>query len=176
MELFTENLVLNQITENDIQDIVNSLNNPVFSQNSTNIPYPYDEDCAKFWLELIRKGQEENTGQTFAIRTKTDLKMIGAIGLELDLDHDKAELGYWLDKNFWNKGFATEASKKIIDYGFNTLKLKRIFATHFDFNTASGKVMLKSGMQQEGVLYAHTKNNDRYENHILYAIINDQMN
>jgi len=97
--------------------------------------------------------------------------MIGAIDLGIDSRHNKAERGYWLDAKYWNQGFATEAVKSIITFGFDELKLKRIYATHFDHNLASGRVMEKAGMQREGTLKCHTLKNGKYQNHILYAII-----
>jgi RimJ/RimL family protein N-acetyltransferase len=77
-----------------------------------------------------------------------------------------------LDEYYWNKGYTTEAVKSMIKFGFETLKLKRIFATHFDFNVSSGKVLEKSNMKKEGFLECYTCKNDEYQNHILYAIIN----
>ena len=74
-----------------------------------------------------------------------------------------------------NFGEDYKATKGIIDFGFQVLKLKRIFATHFDFNKASGKVLEKAGMKKEGILEAYTKKNNEYQNHILYAIINHKI-
>lgn len=86
---------------------------------------------------------------------------------------NKAELGYWIDIKYWNNGFASEAAKAIIEFGFENLKLKRIFASHFDYNPSSGNVMKKIGMKKEGILKFHTMKNGEYQHHILYAIINE---
>lgn len=84
---------------------------------------------------------------------------------------NKAESGYWLAEYHWNNGYITEAVKAVIAFGFEQLNLKRIFATHFVDNNASGRVLEKAGMKKEGVLIAHTNKNELYQNHILYAII-----
>ncbi|WP_370583342.1 GNAT family N-acetyltransferase [Pedobacter sp. ASV28] len=127
-------------------------------------------ESAKCWINLSKTGFENKDHYIFAIRLE---KIIGGIGLRIDKAANKAELGYWLAETYWNKSFATEAAQAIIKFSFETLKLKRIFATHFDFNLASGKVMEKAGMKKEGFLRCHTQKNGTYQNHILYAIINE---
>lgn len=174
-KLETERLILDAPKEIDLENIAKILNNEIYSKNTINIPFPYTIDSAKFWLNLSENGLKNENQFIFAIRLKDNQKIIGGIDLGIDKNFNKAELGYWLDESYWNQGFATEAVIKIIDFGFKHLKLKRIFATHFDFNPASGKVLEKSGMQKEGELKAHTKKGNIYHNHILYAIINEDL-
>ena len=88
--------------------------------------------------------------------------------------NNKAELGYWLDEAHWNQGFVTEAAKVLLDFGFETLKLKRIFASYFSFNEASGRIMQKIGMEKEGVLRAYTLKNGQYMDHVVYASIREK--
>lgn len=173
IEIKTVNLLLNQPNENDLEIIAEILNNSVYSKNTINIPFPYSKNDAQFWIDLADKGIENQTQYIFAIRLATNEKLIGGIDLGIDRRFNKAELGYWVDEKYWNQGFATEAVKAIIKFGFDHLKLKRIFATHFDFNLNSGKVMEKAGMKKEGILKCHTFKNGEYQNHILYAIINE---
>ncbi len=68
-------------------------------------------------------------------------ELIGAIGLTLSKKYDHAEMGYWIGVPFWGKGYCTEAAKIVLQYGFEELKLNRIFAHHMTNNPASGKVM-----------------------------------
>lgn len=173
--LITERLLINQPIETDIEDIVTILNDKTYSNNTTNIPYPYTSNNAVFWINLAQNNFEQQLGFIFAIRLRKTGKIIGAISLHTDLKFNKAELGYWLSKAYWNKGLATEAAKAVITFGFHDLKLKRIFATHFDFNIASGKVMSNAGMHKEGLLECYTKKDGIYQNHVLYAIINNDL-
>lgn len=168
----TQNLFLNKPLEKDLEKIVLILNNEIYSKNTLNIPFPYQLENAKFFMDLVEKGFENKNQYTFAIRLQENGDIIGAIGLHIDVRFNKAEIGYWLDENFWNKGYATEATKAIIKFGFEKLNLKRIFASVFDFNNSSEKVLQNSGMKKEGVLECHTCKNGEYQNHILYAIIN----
>ena len=168
-----DKLILNQPTEDDCLEISQILNHEVYSSNTINIPFPYTEKDAKFWVGLSETGFKNNNHLIFAIREKVNEKIIGAIDLGIDIRFNKAELGFWLEKKYWNKGITTEAAKAMIKFGFCNLKLKRIYASHFDFNGSSGKVLEKAGMTKEGLLKCHTYKNGEYQNHILYSIINE---
>ena len=73
----------------------------------------------------------------------------------IEPDHRHAELGYWIGVPFWKSGYATEAARAVVNHGFNTLGLHRIFATHFRDNLASARVLTKIGMRHEGCQRAH---------------------
>ena len=171
-EIELQRIILNQPNKDDIKSICEILSNEIFSQNTINIPFPYEKKDAEFWIELSKNGFNIGNQYVFAIRDKKNLQIIGGIDLGIDKRFNKAELGYWITEKHWNKGIATEAVKGIIDYGFEELKLKRIFATHFENNISSGKVLEKSGMDKEGLLKSHTFKNSEYQNHVLFAIIN----
>lgn len=168
--LSTDRLLLNQVQENDIPEIVNLLNEKGFSEHTINLPYPYLAKNAEFWVGLAQKGFKNKDKYVFAIRQKGHPKIIGGIDLNLITRHNKAEIGYWLGKSHWGKGYMTEATKAVIQFGFD-LGLKKIFASHFTTNPASGKVLQKAGMQKEGLLKCHTKKGDVYQDHVIYAVI-----
>lgn len=172
IELTTERLLLNQPNLQDIPRLLEIMKNPVYSQNTTNIPYPYTEASATFWVNLALEGLEIGDKYIFAIRLKSSSTIIGGVGLGIDKANNKAEMGYWLDEQYWNKGYITEVAQALVHFGFETLHLKRIFASHFTHNEASGKIMQKIGMQQEGVLKAYTLKDGEYLDHVLYAIVN----
>jgi len=167
-QLETERLILNAIDPTDIPQIVDYLQDKVYSDFTSNIPYPYRKEDAEYWLKLAEEAFANRKGFTFAIRSK-DKKLIGAIGLH-DEGSDKAELGYWIGIPYWNKGYVTEAAKAIIDFGFKELNFNKIFATYFPHNPASGKVMEKIGMKKEALLKQHLKKDGRYYDIPLYAI------
>ena len=159
----------------DISQLIAIMKNPIYNQNTTNIPFPYTEDSAIFWIELAAQGLKNQTAYIFAIRLKDNPTIIGGIGLGIDKAHNKAELGYWLDEGYWNQGLVTEAAEEVLRFGFEELNLKRIFASYFSFNEASGAIMRKIGMTKEGELKAFTKKDNRYINHVLYARINENL-
>lgn len=90
----------------------------------------------------------------WAITLKEDTsRAIGTCGFHnLSKENNRAEIGYEFHPDYWGKGLATEASKKLIDYGFNTLHYRRLEAFIDPRHGASKKVLQKSGMETEGVL------------------------
>lgn len=70
-------------------------------------------------------------------------------------DHHRAEIGYVLDEAYHNQGIMTEAMKTILEYGFNTLKLRRVEAFIGEENIPSLRLMQIFGFQKEGLLKKH---------------------
>ncbi|PWN68470.1 N-acetyltransferase [Chryseobacterium phosphatilyticum] len=170
--LKTERLILSQLEEKDIPFIVDYLQHRIYSDFTSNIPYPYTENDAKLWVKLSQEAFEDNSGYTFAVRNKEE-ELIGAIGLH-DREDDKAELGYWIGIPHWNKGYITEAARAIVDFGFKELGFNKIFATHLPHNPASGKIMEKIGMEKEAVLKQDVKKGGEYFDLVMYSIFNNR--
>lgn len=168
--LTTKRLQLRRLTEQDIPQIVKYANNPKISEMTLNIPHPYREKDARWWIETADKGFENKDHFIFAICKLNEHKFIGGIGLDLQGDHNRAELGFWLGEPFWNQGYMTEAVKKVLTFGFERLNLNKIQATHFLNNPASGRVMAKSGMVKKGELKEHIQKGDAYRSVIQYRL------
>ncbi|SFN64857.1 Protein N-acetyltransferase, RimJ/RimL family [Chryseobacterium oleae] len=168
----TERLILSELKEEDIPLVKVYLQEKIFSDLTSNIPYPYMLEHAEFWLKISREAFENNTGYTFAVRDKEG-QIIGAIGLH-DRDDDKAELGYWMGKPFWNKGYITEAAIALIDFGFRTLEVNKIYATYFLHNPASGRIMEKAGMEEEALLKQHLKKDGEYFDVMMYSVFKNK--
>lgn len=151
----TERLVLKKLRLSDTKLIAKYANNENISKFTATIPFPYLEEHATWWINNSFKGFDENTHHTFGIYLKSTNEFIGGISLVLNQKEPIASQGYWIAEPFWNKGFMTEANKAVIAYGFNELNLIQVYALHLDLNSASGKVMLKSGMLKEGELNNH---------------------
>jgi RimJ/RimL family protein N-acetyltransferase len=110
----------------------------------------------------------------FALVLRRSNELIGAIGLRVEAQHARAELGYWVGLRYWGQGYCTEAGYAVLDYGFNTLGLARIHASHFTRNPASGRVMQKLGMRHEGSLRQHVRKRDVFEDLEIYAILRSE--
>jgi RimJ/RimL family protein N-acetyltransferase len=138
------------------------------------IPFPYAEEDAIFWMNLAYEGFKEKVRYTFAIAQRETNDFIGAIGLSVDRDHNKAEMGYWVAEPFWNNGIATEAAGALLGFGFEDLELNKIYATHFPHNPASARVMLNNGMIKEGDLVGHYRKGDRYLDVAQYRLTREE--
>ena len=116
-------------------------------------------------------GFDRGEQAVFAITRKEDGRLLGAIGLRIEAEDQRAELGYWVGKPYWGQGFCTEAARATVDFGFQRLGLHRIQACHFARNIASGRVLQKIGMAREGRLRQHTRKWDAFEDIEIYGII-----
>lgn len=114
------------------------------------IPHPYPKGSALPWIEAQGESYRAGKSLTWAVITASGDRLLGAISLRLTPAHHRAELGYWIARAEWGSGFATEAVRAAIAFGFDELALHRIDAHHFVENPASGRVMLKAGMSSEG--------------------------
>lgn len=144
--------------------------------NTLNIPYPYELQQAESWINTHQQSYEDEVSLTLAIDHFEPTYLIGAIGLHnISRDHDSAELGYWIGKPFWNKGFCTEAAMALLKFAFEHYNLNRIFAQHFSHNPASGRVMQKLGMKHEGTLRQHVKKWGNYLDIEVYGILRHEL-
>ncbi len=97
---------------------------------------------------IILPQYEKNLGR-WAIHLKSDNEFIGWCGLKYIQEKDEIDLGYRLLERYWGHGYAYEAAKHTLEYGFKKLQLIKIVArAHID-NIASWKVLEKIGMQYE---------------------------
>lgn len=171
--LYTSRLVLSQPVIEDAEDVISQMNSTSeISENTLTIPFPYHKEHADFWFQMADYSFRKKEAFIFGIREKDNLKLIGAIGLHLDAAHNKAEVGYWLGKSFWNNGYVSEALLEVIKFGFDELKLNKIFASHFHHNPASGKVLEKCGFVLEAELKREILKNNQYLDLFRYSIFN----
>jgi RimJ/RimL family protein N-acetyltransferase len=136
------------------------------------IPHPYADGVAEAWIEQHARASDARALAVFAV-IRSDHVLVGAMSLRLESIHHRAELGYWIGVPFWRRGYATEAARAIVGFGFDDLGVNRIYATHFTRNPASGRVMQKIGMTFEGCLRQHVRKNGRFEDLARYAILAD---
>lgn len=151
--LKTERLSIRPISENDIENIFELQSLEETSKFNTS-KSPSDIDETKMNVEKwIAENNKENIKHfTFAVELIDEEKFIGLIGLHLGKEHYKnAEVWFQFDYRFWNKGYATESLRKIIDFGFETLKLHRIEAGCAVDNVGSFRVLEKVGMLREAL-------------------------
>lgn len=93
--------------------------------------------------------------------------------LRIDKLHNKGELAYWIGKAYWNKGYATEAARRLVDFGFKKQELNRIWAPVMSKNQASGKVMQKVGLEYEGTLKQDILRWGKYEDVDVFGLLKE---
>jgi RimJ/RimL family protein N-acetyltransferase len=171
-ELITNRLLLRKFNLDDTSKVVGLAGEYEIADTTLRIPHPYHEKDAREWIEQQYTWLNQNLSATWAITIKESADLIGATGLmNFSEPFEHAEMGYWIGKLFWNKGYATEAAHAIIKYGFDVLELNRIHTHHFSRNASSGKVLFKIGMKHEGTFRQHVKKWDKFEDIDLYGVI-----
>ena len=172
--LRTERLILRAFTLDDALAVNELLADKEIAANTQLIPFPYTVQMAVEWIEPQTKAWQEGRAAVFTLCLSSQSEqgtVIGAVGLEIDSAHERAEMGYWVGKKYWGSGYCTEAATAVIDFGFKQLGLNRVFAYHMLRNGASGRVMQKLGMTQEGTLNQHVKKWGKFEDVALYGIL-----
>lgn len=169
--LETERLTLRPFRPEDAADVLRMAGDPAVASTTLNIPHPYEPGMAEAWIATHREGFEAGTLVNLAITRRTDGALLGAIGLVVTPAHARAELGYWVGREHWNEGIATEAARAMLRHGFETMGLNRIVAHHFARNPSSGRVMQKIGMRPEGRYPQHVVKNDAFEDLELYGLL-----
>ena len=165
--LQTERLRIRPYSEADIPDLLPLISAREVAATTLRIAHPYTEQDAWAFLELAKEPDK----LWLAITLRTDGRQIGGIGLRIHREHQHAELGYWLGVPYWGQGYATEAAREVLHYGFEDLGLHRIFASHFKHNPTSGKILRKLGMRYEGCQREHLLKWDRIIDSELYGIL-----
>jgi RimJ/RimL family protein N-acetyltransferase len=113
-------------------------------------PYETIEQANDF-LRWAENYQKENGFCRWAVLLKKDEEIIGSCGFASPHGTEEIELGYLLAKKFWGKGFATEATRACLQYGFEQLKFNETIAITDLENAASQKVLEKIGFTKRGI-------------------------
>lgn len=167
----TERLLLRPFTLSDAKDVQRLAGDMSIADTTLNIPHPYEDGAAEEWISSHQEIFDQGKGETFAITTKVDSTLTGAISLMGIIAGHQAELGYWIGKPYWNQGFCTEAAHAVLRYAFHELDLLRVHACHMSRNASSGRIMQKIGMQHEGRRRQHVKKWNVLEDLELYGIL-----
>ncbi len=149
----TERLFLRKLLESDLDDIFAMRKDPLVMRFIRE-PQTDIKSSAK-WIEMMRGKWDEKKIGFFAVEEKATGNFVGWCGLWELPGTNEIEVGYAIAPNFWGKGYATEAAKRFLEYGFEELELKKIVAVAFPKNKASQNVMKKLGMNYvgEGIFY-----------------------
>jgi RimJ/RimL family protein N-acetyltransferase len=164
--LTTERLILRPLARTDIPTIVELAGDEAVSEWTASIPHPLDAKEVGAWLD-----RHSATGErAFAVTLKDGAGLIGVIGLTDIAGTPRAELGYWIGRSHWGQGYATEAVRRMVLFGFTELGLARIEAGIFVGNTRSGRVLQKAGFAETGTLFRPAPARGGNRETVMYAL------
>lgn len=187
-ELLTERLLLRPFVRADAPAVQRLAADREIAAGTLTVPHPYPAGAAEAWIARHAERHASGASVVLAVTRRADVvaderadganavrgELCGAIGLELDAQHARAELGYWIGRPYWGQGLATEAARAVLRHGFETLGLHRIHAAYFAHNPRSGRVMEKLGMRREGTLRGHYLKWDRFVDSVVMGILRDE--
>ncbi|MEG4813399.1 GNAT family N-acetyltransferase [Microcoleus sp. K5-D4] len=160
-EIETARLYLRQFTPEDLDELYRIYSDAEVMKYLRGVKTREETQIA---IHTMLKCWAENNFGMWALVHKIDRKLIGRCGLVFLDQTPEVELGYAIDKVYWNQGLVTEASLASLNYGFQILNLERIVAIARPENIASQRVIQKVGMKYE-------KNTRYYETDVLYYSI-----
>jgi len=146
----TERLVLRPLHVTDAKDMFEYASREEVTEYLLWSPHQ-SEAYTRNYLRYVEDRYAIGDFYDWAVTLSDSGKMIGTCGFtRLDMKHNLGEIGYVLNPDFHHVGYATEAAKAVIEFGFNTLRLHRIEARFMQGNDSSKHVMEKLGMEFEG--------------------------
>ncbi len=148
--LYTQRLIIRSLSILDADDMYEYAKTPYVGPTAGWPPHTSIQETMSIIKAMSTIKTPFELG-TWAIVLKSLNKMIGTIELYNYTPHFKAELGYSINPAFWGYGYATEAAKEVMAYGFEFLDLKRIEVGTFVDNYQSQRVCEKLGFQKEGI-------------------------
>ena len=172
--LETERLILRPFQSSDAKQIQKLANRKEIAE-TTNLPHPYTIEMAEGWIKTHEAAFQEGSGATYAITLKNSGELIGTISLmDFTKRSNHARIGFWMGVPYWNKGYCTEASRAILEYGFVERGLNRIHTAYMISNIASGRVLDKVGMVYEGTQRQHITKLGEYEDLVLVGTLRSE--
>lgn len=174
MRLQEDNVILREWEETDAERLAEIANNKKIYDNLRDyFPHPYSIDDARKYIALQRKS-DNKLSRTFAI--VVDGKVVGNIGaiFKEDIYRKNAEIGYFLDEEYWGKGIVTKAIKMLTAYVFENFDIIRVYAEPFSRNAGSRRCLEKAGFRLEAELKCDAVKNGIIENSCIYAILKDE--
>lgn len=171
-ELHTGRLLLRQLTLNDTQGVY-QLRSDEAVMKYINRPLTRTLEDAAAWVNNVIETLGRNDGITWCICLKeAPATHVGTIGLwRIEKENYRAELGYMLEPALQGKGIMYEALQKVVEYGFNELKLHSLEAQLDPRNTASSALLKKAGFVQEGYFKENYYHNGQFGDTAVYSLL-----
>ncbi len=162
------NFTLRPWTIDDLDSLVKYANNYEIAKNMTDkFPFPYSAENGKNFIAFATQNPPFNI-----LAIDINNQAVGGIGIhpQSDIQCKNAELGYWLAEPFWGHGIITKAITQMVDHGFKTWDINRIFAKPFGTNIGSQRVLEKAGFILEGRFEKSLFKNGEYIDELVYAL------
>ena len=155
--LKSDRLILRGFRAPDVSTLESLIEDPIIAQEAPHWTRPYPGESVEKWIERCVEEAKLGARASFAVFQAQGSRLVGHVGLRIEPRHARAELSCWIGKPYRGHGMATEACRSVVQYGFETLVLDRIFAFYPVDQAGTGRLWKKLGLRQEGTLKKHFK-------------------
>lgn len=173
--LHTPRLLLRPFALTDAPAVQRLAGEREIAANTLTIPHPYPDGAAEQWIASHAEMREKDEANVFALILRTSAELVGTCGLHVRQAGATAEIGYWIGRPFWGQGYATEAARAVMTYGFDVLGYHRLYAMAFSRNPASSRVLEKLGMRWEGRLRQHIEKWGVFEDAEVWGVLTGEL-
>lgn len=169
--LETERLLLRRLRTTDTLDLFHYFSNDRYAEYRGSECFTEVEQ-AKNLIRLLNERIDNNKGMKWGITIKDEDRIIGTCGFEnWQKNEFKAEIGFGLSPEYWQKGIMREALSEVIKFGFHTLGFNRIEALTFPPNIRSRKLLEKCGFKEEGYLRDYYFERDVFLDFVICSLL-----
>ncbi len=147
--LLGEGFLLRPYRKSDVESLQRNINDKRVARDVSNIPFPYTIEHAHSWVDLM---QDSVTAQSSRVDFVIDVagEVAGSVAF-INVDRHKAQVSVWVSPQYWRRNLALRALRMLVQFGFETLGLVRIYAYHYTENERTAGLLEKAGFRFEGV-------------------------
>lgn len=170
--LHTSRLWLRPFAAADAPEVRRLAGDARIAEFATAVPHPYPEELAEQWIAGHEQAARARHALHCAVTLRDSGALVGSMSLQqIELQHARAEIGYWIGVPYWGLGYASEAAVRLIAHAAQDHGLTRITAHCLARNRASARVLEKAGLQREGCRPLHVLQHGRYEDVLEYGCV-----
>lgn len=173
--LQTDRLRLRPFIADDAATVAELAGTGAMAEATISIPHPFSLTAAKTWITSLPHLFRSGLAVHFAVCTTESNELIGCFALKnLDKTHQHAELECWIGAPWQRQGYATEAAKAVLAFGFEQLNLNRIYGYYLISEPNAATLLEKLGLQQEGIMRQAVHKKSGYKDLGIFAILADE--
>ena len=143
-------LFLSPVAEHHLPAVQKYASDPGIGATST-VPYPYPDDGANAWYDIVLKRRAEGSAAVFAMTEDGEFRGVISIN-DIHVEAARAHLDYWIAVPYQRRGIATRAASLAVDYARNELKLQSLLSSCLTTNIASSRLLERNGFFEYGRL------------------------
>ena len=169
----TKRLILRELSEDDFEDIYEIKSDHKVVKYLTWGPNSREQALQSLRKQIALQNEENRQMYVLAVEMKSTKKVIGN-ALFMGRDYKTAEIGYFINSQYWTQGYGVEIVKGLLDLGFNTMEVHRIYAVCDVENAGSVILLTKMGFRQEGHFIKNLKVKGQWRDNYLFAMLSEE--